>query len=439
MNTVESIDWSAMPATSNVPEPPPGSYDRDAWHPLSLDQRRWIWGTYDFVGEPTLAHVEWLHNTDSPTAQQDEETFAFAVYAYKGLPMRWAVESIILGHLGVIHTVIKNWVSLVYKREVRQSDNELFSDALYKLLKIVPRLREAGKKHGWDAWDAPNHMGSYLGASVKRQFFKNLNKRVLKHDATIVYLENKPRPKSMPGMPTTAVGFLNLYPASRPGTRLTKKETENECQPIRPPSMVKGQFVYSTYYDDLTPDTILEMREEEARPTRTYREEIDYICRDIFDRLLLTMKREGILNETEMGILYGMERHVVNRRLARLHVAMQEVLGFNPEVCAARCKRDKTRIKPKRCAKKVEKRRLAEEFVASWQSPAQPAIHSVVPAPHFLSSPTADAAPVLVIAPTLNVVVQHTDLYGYKLPGQTTEMTFFGFGDGPCQKMRIVV
>lgn len=44
----------------------------------------------------------------------------------------------------------------------------------------------------------------------------------------------------------------------------------------------------------------------------------------------------------------------------------------------------------------------------------------------------------LVIAPTLNVIVQLTDPYGYKLPGQTAEMTFFGVGSGICQEMRIV-
>ena len=44
----------------------------------------------------------------------------------------------------------------------------------------------------------------------------------------------------------------------------------------------------------------------------------------------------------------------------------------------------------------------------------------------------------LVIAPTLNVVVQLTDRDGYKLPGKTKEVTFFGFGGGPCQEMRIV-
>ncbi len=45
------------------------------------------------------------------------------------------------------------------------------------------------------------------------------------------------------------------------------------------------------------------------------------------------------------------------------------------------------------------------------------------------------AAPELIIAPTLNVIVQLTDCDGYTLPGQTTQMTLFGIGGGVWQEM----
>ena len=49
-------------------------------------------------------------------------------------------------------------------------------------------------------------------------------------------------------------------------------------------------------------------------------------CEDVIDRLLLTMKRDGILTETEMGEQVGENRDQVNRRLRRLQLALEKKL-----------------------------------------------------------------------------------------------------------------
>ena len=50
---------------------------------------------------------------------------------------------------------------------------------------------------------------------------------------------------------------------------------------------------------------------------------------DIFDRLLLTMKRENLLTEEAMGEQVGLDRDEVSRRLSRIREAMETDLELS--------------------------------------------------------------------------------------------------------------
>ena len=415
MGTLDSIDWSKLPP-SKMQDPPPGTFDMDPWHPAPADTRHQKWGFADFAGGPTLSFVDWLHNANMPAADQDPDTWTGVVHAYQSLPEPWAVESVIFAHILYICRVIQNWVWRSFNCNVTQNDDDFFSVALLKIVEIVPSLLELGQQRDWDNWDAPEYIAAYLGTSVRNQLFRDLIKLSKEHDAILTFLQSQRCPIPIPAT-RSSFSDHSIYLVPEPYVKKKKKEKDNKNEPkkeesteelerrlareMQSTSIVDGLSFYMAY-DDMTPDKILQLKEE-AQQKKSFGAIFGSICEDIFDMFLLTMKREGILTETEMGELYGgkpngLGRDAVNRRLARLHVSLQEELGFEPDICSKYREQS-----GKRCTRNPKKRKLANEVLASWREPERDkpensAKRAVVPVPHFITHQTPDCLSISSLA-----------------------------------------
>jgi len=401
MNTIDSIDWSAFP-TFPFPAPDPNGFDANTWLPADL--KRGL-GYTDYPAGPTLCRVEWLHNKNIRPAYRKEDAkeserygdfgagvpdpWASIVYAYQKLPDQRAIESIILGHVPCIHKVVEDWVWIVYERGVTESDDEYFSMALEKVCEIVPSLRKIGQRKGWDDWEVPGHIAPYLSKSVRNYLFQELNEQRKVHEGIIMYLLlERSHPRRIPGMDLHISRSDNLYRAEShpdPPQKNKKKEEKTKgkkrhllCSEKQQTFVGGGSLVYAEY-DDHTPDKIL-MEKEEAAKRKSFNNILDCVCEDVLDRLLLGMRAARILTEKEMGELYGMGRDAVNRRLNRMHRAMQEELGFDLKICDIY-----RRQKGIRCSQEPEKRKLAEEVLASWQYPIKSDNYSVLCIAHHHS------------------------------------------------------
>jgi hypothetical protein len=241
---------------------------------------------------------------------------------------------------------------------------ELFAECLLKLVKLVPLLPRLGKRYEWDAYDAPDHIARYV--------------RKVATNAIWDYVKaNRPDRKS----------------AQRHFAHLRRWKEENNNWTAYYEAVGDGESPHEDDADDNTESVydgntcyvaqssgsgIVELEEQEY-----VSHTIDLVCDDIKDRLLLTMKREGVLTEDEIGELLDLGVKRVSMRWWRMREKFVELFelsrreGWNQEEHSKRVTRD-----PK-------KRTLAEELVASWRSPIRPI--SYVPAPHFPLSPIANA------------------------------------------------
>lgn len=393
MSTLDAIDWPAF-STPTATVSDPNNFDANVWLPPDFSRG---FGDTDYSAGPTRCVVDWLNNNNiRPTLSQEDEQaverngdygatvpdpWAGIVYAYDKLPDPRAVETIILGHIPLASVIVTNWVWRFYNRKADQNDGDLFSMALLLLTEIVPSMKVTGEKYKWDDWESPAHMASYLGTSIWNQLSEDFRKRQKEHKGILEYLELKPRPSKKIPSHFFSEGYHCIHTAV-PQNKSEKMEDAEDAAESEETQTRKRAIDTSVPnwmpYDYMTPDKIMESQERPKWQKATFGEMLDAVCVDIYDRLLLTMKRKGTLSEAEMGELYGLSRDNVNRRIARLHSALQEELGYDPDMCSKHQSQT-----GKRCTRQPDERQLAKEVLASWRCPIEPDSTGVVPAPHF--------------------------------------------------------
>jgi hypothetical protein len=381
MDTLASLDWSLLLPTDPCPDSDPTGLAADPWHPPDFEVGLGLAG---YAAGSALARVEWMHSANTPAAYskvddrviENGETavvgdvpaaWASIVHAYQRLPHPLAVESIIFGHVAYLHRLAYNWVqehlgdrAIRLEQQGKQAiltqkagkktkqkggatiGEDLFSVGLLKIVRLVRLLPRIGKRYAWDDWEAPGHIGRYAGECAKNAIKDYLRKE--RQDRRHI------------------LGYLQRRHTLPKAGRIKSGEVDDVDQ-----LFCNGAPCVAFSTDGSDELAIFQPAE--------VKDALDHACRDIIDRLLLTMKRNGVLTETQMGQLYGLTRDQVNDRLGRLVRDLQDALALERQPAR------------KRCSRKPEERRLAEEVVASWQCPAK---RSVVPPPHFLARPTLE-------------------------------------------------
>ena len=155
-------------------------------------------------------------------------------------------------------------------------------------------LRYIGQKHGWGDLAAPGHIAKYLGAAVKYEIWQSHKREQTARKHTIAY--------------------LLVRHSGWQGSRIVKQDEIGEEEQIGSDS---GPCVA---FHEETPDRIVAGKEALEHALASG---------DIFDRLLLTMKRENLLTEEAMGEQVGLDRDEVNRRLSRIREAMETDLELS--------------------------------------------------------------------------------------------------------------
>jgi hypothetical protein len=330
---------AAIAPIPSVPVPDPAAqFDRDSYHPADHTRP----GFADYAAAPTLCRVKWMgHDPNTPAGNQSDETVASVVDAYRSLPNPLAVETITLAHVGLAHTIVANIANLAYPDAMHLEPQgyatiaeEWFSIALLKLLQVVkgdrakgkndektPGLRSIGKEHGWDDWDEPKHIAKYLGKAVRNEIWRCYKTQEKVRRRTVLHL-------------------LKSHSFEKAG-RVKRGEIEQEEQ-------VSCQSGPCVAFHEETPERVAAENEAlnralaecaKARALAKHprkrargralserdrnRALADCDTFDIFDRLLLTMKRENLLSQKKMGEQLGLKRDQVQRRLRSIRKAME--------------------------------------------------------------------------------------------------------------------
>ncbi len=323
MDTFLAFDWSTLP-TAPFPIPDPSVFDADSWHPPDYERG---FGFSDYPAAPTLSRVAWMgFDQNTPAATVDENTWFSTVEAYRSLPHPQAVESIILGHVPYLQKTVYRWVAINrgddalrleqrgrcallkewagHKTKMKGGatiGEDLFSVGLLKLVKVVPSLRKVGKRYNWDELEVPCHIGKYLGQVVKNAIRDYLNREKWDHERILEYLQT-------------------CHPFLKAG-RIKRGEIDDVDQ-----VSCNGSSYVAFHMN--TPD-------QEAAPL----DALTGACEDIFDRLLLTMRREGVLTQAKMGKELGLTRSKVQRRLYDIRKRMEKDLGLLPKKSSKRSQR----------------------------------------------------------------------------------------------------
>ena len=286
------------------PDPNQGVFEWDAWHPP--DFRRPTFANH--AAGPTHCRIEWLvFDPNTPAGNESEDTWASVEQAYWMLPHPLAAETMILAHVALAHRIVENTANVLYPLAMHMEAKgntsiapDWFSMALLKMLQVVVGdckrksrhnhatrgLRRAGEKHGWDCWDVdvPKQIGKYLGGAIKYHLWQEFKQHQRARKHVVTYL-------------------LRRHPDRKAG-RVAKGEIDQQ-------EIINSDSGPCVAFHTETPDRIV--AEKEA---------LDAACGDIFDRLLLLMKRDGA-TETQIGEELAMSRDQVQRRLQDIRDAIQ--------------------------------------------------------------------------------------------------------------------
>jgi RNA polymerase sigma factor (sigma-70 family) len=380
------------PAKVPIVSPDPAGFAPDSWHPADWERG---FGFSDFQAAPTLSRVEWMGFDEKTLAGNATElTLVGLIAAYCCLPDRLAVESIILAHVGYIHAIVYKWMekhlgddavrleqrgkeallSLRSGKETKKAKTtkktkrtkktketkkaapkggatiaeDLFSIGLLTLVEVVPVLPDVGRKGNWDELDAPDRIAPYLGTAASNAIKDYLDAEAGDHERIKDYLAGQEGQHDAEGrrviVPWAFPKEKDLLDqefgvcVARPHVpRKDKEEKEEEKEREDRPTYLEPRP--RAIYHAQNPDLILQAKEAKERSERRVRLALDHACKDVIDRLLLTMKREGKLTERQMGDQVELSRDQVHRRLHRLHLALEEEMGLLPLPACKRASR----------------------------------------------------------------------------------------------------
>jgi hypothetical protein len=354
-----SCSFESLPLI--LPPPILPDYVADSWHPEDYTKpSEWPF----FAAGPTRSYVEWLafDKENTPAGDASEETWASLVDAYRHLPHKLAVESVILAHVPYVHKMVYKWMRTVLgldaeRKELRGRQlvlmeragvktkkkgggatiaEDLFSVGLLTLVETAPRLREVGRRENWDDWDAPGHMAHYLGVAASNAIWDCFEAEKVDREHVLAYLKKfhvgsalsllPPARKPLDGdtVPIdddkgyqfTPMKALS-WPVGGQSDTTPQLDRAVSAQPDDAQETAHQRQGRYLPYHKLTPAAIAERNEL-----------LNRACRDVKDRLLLTMRREGVATETEMGEWVDLRRSQVNRRLHRLQETLEKAFDL---------------------------------------------------------------------------------------------------------------
>lgn len=304
------------PPDPNWPDPDPNVLDEDSWHPPDRKRRTFV----GYAAGPTLCRVGWMaFDPKTPAGNESEDTWASVDEAYERLPLPLAIETIILAHVALAHRIVWNIGQTVCPDALGREPHcasiaeDWFSMALLKMVRVVvgdrkrkgkksqeeqeesetPDLRSVGRQHGWDnrEVDAPKRIAKYLATAVRNEIWQAVNK------------EKK------------AAEHLLIYALKRECFYKGGKIIQGNEDKFHKAETVRGDRGQYVAYHEETPEKTLLERE-------SFDVACDVACDDIYDRLILLMKRDGA-TQTRIGKELQLSRGQVQRRLKKIREIMQ--------------------------------------------------------------------------------------------------------------------
>lgn len=332
--------WSMIPV--DLSPGPDAVFPEDSWHPWTdwykwrsehpgSDRRR-SW-TCENEAPPTEFRAEYFGNGNrAPAGNASKETLLDLKNAYESLPHPEAIVSIIMAHLGLLHTVVGRI------REANGMDYatgaDLFSAALIKLWKMAPKLKRLGERNCWDGYDFAQCGSRYIGQSVRRALWERLR-------------EKEEREKKAEDWILEYLGTHHSYARAK-RTRDDEPDAascdgnQHVLIDEKPPDLpVRIKEAVDRACRDEAKRRLFRMREKGLSEEEKERLEHDACV----NRQLLELWEEGILTQTQIGKEVGLHRDQVRRRLRALLKLLATRLGLDPEEDAAK-RSSRLRIKP---------------------------------------------------------------------------------------------